>query len=152
MGNEEEQVIKPAVDELEKSGIQAFGPYPADTFFGDALYLDFDGVLAMYDDQGIVPFRSIAQEYGVKLKAGISAIVVTPDHGPAFDIAGKGVADELSLRHAIYTAIDMYRHRAEYDEPMANPLPKLYHEKREDGEKARFAIKAKDQFKTPPEK
>ena len=152
MGNEEEQVIKPAVDELEKSGIQAFGPYLADTFFGDALYLDFDGVLAMYDDQGTVPFRSIAQEYGVKLKAGISAIVVTPDHGPAFDIAGKGVADELSLRHAIYTAIDMYRHRAEYDEPMANPLPKLYHEKREDGEKARFAIKAKNQFKTPPEK
>ena len=152
MGNEEEEVIKPAVDELEKSGVQAFGPYLADTFFGDALYLDFDGVLAMYDDQGTVPFRSIAQEYGVKLKAGISAIVVTPDHGPAFDIAGKGVADEQSLRHAIYTAIDMYRHRAEYDEPLANPLPKLYHEKREDGEKARFAIKAKDQFKTPPEK
>ena len=152
MGNEEEQVIKPAVEELEKSGVQAFGPYLADTFFGDALYLDFDGVLAMYDDQGTVPFKSIAQEYGVKLKAGISAIVVTPDHGPAFDIAGKGVADEQSLRHAVYTAIDMYRHRAEYDEPLANPLPKLYHEKREDGEKARFAVKAKDQFKTPPEK
>lgn len=152
MDSEEEQVIKPAVEELEQSGIQAFGPYLADTFFGDALYLDFDGVLAMYDDQGTVSFRSIAQEYGVKLKAGISAVVVTPDQGPSFEIAGKGIADEQSLRHAIYTAIDMYRHRAEYDEPKANPLPKLYHEKREDGDKARFTVKAKDQFKTPSEK
>ena len=106
----------------------------------------------MYDDQGTVSFRSIAQEYGVKLKAGISAVVVTPDQGPSFEIAGKGIADEQSLRHAIYTAIDMYRHRAEYDEPKANPLPKLYHEKREDGDKARFTVKAKDQFKTPSEK
>lgn len=152
MGTEEEQVIKPAVEELEKAGIQAFGPYLADAFFGEALYLDFDGVLAMYDDQGTVAFRSIAQEYGVKLKAGISAIVVTPDQGPSFDIAGKGIADAQSMRHAIYTAIDMYRHRAEYDEPMGNPLPKLYHEKREDGDKARFAVRAKDQFKSTPEK
>ena len=116
------------------------------------MYNEFDGVLAMYDDQGVVPFKSLSHEYGVKLKAGISAIVVTPDHGPAFDIAGKGEADEQSMRHAIYTAIDMFRHRAEYDEPMSNPLPKLYHEKREDGDKARFAVRAKDQFKTPLEK
>ena len=152
MGSEEEEVIKPAIEELEKLGIQAFGPYLADEFFGDDLYLEFDGVLAMYDDQGTVAFRSIAQEYGVKLKAGISAIVVTPDQGPSFDSAGKGIADPQSLRHAVYTAIDMYRHRAEYDEPMGNPLPKLYHEKREDGDKARFAVKAKDQFKSAPEK
>lgn len=146
-GTEEQEIIIPAIEELEKNGIQAFGPYVADEFFGQALYHDFDGVLAMYDDQGVVPFKTLAQEYGVKLKAGITAICTTPDHGPAFDIAGKGIADEQSMRHAIYTAIDMFRHRIEYDEPMAHPLPKLYHEKREDGDKARFAIRAKDQFK-----
>ena len=152
MGSEEEQIVKPAIEALEKNGIQAFGPYLSLDFFGANLYYDFDGVLAMYDDQGVVPFKTLSQEYGVKLKAGISAIVVTPDQDPAFEIAGKGVADELSMRHAIYTAIDMFRHRAEYDEPMSNPLPKLYHEKKEDGDKARFAIRAKDQFKTPLEK
>ena len=151
-GTEEEQIIKPAVETLEKNGIQAFGPYVADEFFGKDMYYDFDGVLAMYDDQGVVPFKTLSQEYGVKLKAGISVVVVTPDHGPAFDIAGKGEADPKSMRHAIYTAIDMFRYRADYDAPMGNPLPKLYHEKREDGDKARFAIRAKDQFKTPLEK
>ena len=151
-GTEEQEIIIPAIEELEKNGIQAFGPYVADEFFGKDMYYDFDGVLAMYDDQGVVPFKTLSQEYGVKLKAGISAVVVTPDHGPAFDIAGKGEADPQSMLHAIYTAIDMFRHRAEYDAPLGNPLPKLYHEKREDGDKARFAIRAKDQFKTPLEK
>ena len=130
---------------MEKEGIQAFGPYSANDFFGSQQYEYFDGVLAMYDDQGAVPFKTLAQEYGVKLKAGIPIICTTPDHGPAFDIAGKGEASEHSLRHAIYIAIDMHRNRIAYDEPLAHPLPKLYHEKREEGEKVRFAIpKAKD--------
>ena len=147
-GTEEKEIIRPAIDTIVKEGIQAFGPYVADQFFGENFYEQFDGVLAMYDDQGIVPFKTLAQEYGVKLKAGISAIVTTPDQEPSFDIAGKGIADEQSLRHAIYMAIDMYRHRQEYDEPMAHPLPKLYHEKREDGDKARFSLpRPKDQFK-----
>ena len=146
-GTEEQEIIAPAIEQLEKQGIQVFGPYVADDFFAQTMYYDFDGVLAMYDDQGILPFKALALEYGVKLKAGITAICTTPDHGPAFDIAGKGVADEQSMRHAIYTAIDMFRHRIAYDEPMAHPLPKLYHEKREDGEKARFAVRPKDQFK-----
>ena len=141
LGTEEEQVILPAIEQIEKQGIQAFGPYVADDFFGQQMYYDFDGVLAMYDDQGLVPFKTLAIDYGVKLKAGISAICTTPDHGPAFDIAGKGVADPQSLRHAVYTAVDMYRHRISYDEPLAHPLPKLYHEKREDGEKVRFAMR-----------
>ena len=140
-GTEEEQVIKPAIGELEKQGIQAFGPYVADDFFGQQMYYSFDGVLAMFDDQGLVPFKALAIDYGVKLKAGISAVCTTPDHGPEFEIAGKGVADEQSMRHAIYMAIDMFRHRGEYDRPMANPLPKLYHEKREDGDKARFSVR-----------
>ena len=140
-GNEEENVIAPAIEELEKQSVQAFGPYVADDFFGQKMYYDFDGVLAMFDDQGLVPFKTLALDYGVKLKAGISAICTTPDHGPEFEIAGKGLADEMSMRHAIYTAIDMYRHRLAYDEPLAHPLPKLYHEKREDGDKARFAVR-----------
>lgn len=147
-GAEENDIIRPAVEALENHRVQAFGPYAADEFFGNNLYEQFDGVLAMYDDQGSVPFKTLAQEYGVKLKAGISAVCTTPDHGPAFDIAGKGVASEQSMRHAVYTAIDMFRHRQEYDEPLAHPLPKLYHEKREDGEKARFSI---PKAKTPKE-
>ena len=140
-GTEEQEIILPAIEELEKSGVQAFGPYVADEFFGQAMYHDFDGVLAMYDDQGVVPFKTLAPEYGVKLKAGISAICTTPDHGPEFEIAGKGIADPQSLRQAIYTAVDMFRFRERYDAPMAHPLPKLYHEKREDGDKARFAVR-----------
>ena len=137
---------------MEKNGIQAFGPYVADEFFGKDMYYDFDGVLAMYDDQGVVPFKTLSLEYGIKLKAGIAVVVVTPDQDPSFNIAGKGEADAQSMRQAIYTAVDMFRHRADYDAPLGNPLPKLYHEKREDGDKARFAVRAKDQFKTPPEK
>lgn len=148
----EEQIIKPAVEALEQKGIQAFGPYVAEEFFSNGLYDSFDGVLAMSDEQGDLPFTTLSHEYAIKLKAGISVIVVTPDQDPCFAIAGKGEADALSMRQAIFTAIDMYRHRAEYDAPLGHPLPKLYHEKREDGDKARFAIRAKDQFKTPPEK
>ena len=147
-GTEEEQIIAPAVEELEKQNIQAFGPYYAEDFFACNMFEEFDGVLAMYDDQGLLPFNSLAPEYGVKLKAGITAICTTTDHGPSFEIAGQGIADATSLRQAIYTAVDMFRHRQEYDEPLANPLPKLYHEKREDGDKARFAMpRAKDIFK-----
>ena len=149
---EEDQIVKPAVEALEQKGIQAFGPFVAETFFADGLYDSFDGILAMCDEQGALPFKTLTHEYSVKLKAGISAVVVTPDQDPSFAIAGKGEADPLSMRQAIFTAIDMYRHRAEYDAPMGNPLPKLYHEKREDGDKARFSVRAKDLFKTPLEK
>ena len=141
LGTEEEQVIKPAIEELEKQGIQAFGPDVADDYFGEKIYYNFDGVLAMYDDQGLVPFKTLAIDGGVKLKAGINAICTTPDHGPEFEIAGKGIADPQSLRQAIYTAVDMFRFRERYDAPMGHPLPKLYHEKREDGDKARFAVR-----------
>ena len=107
-------------------------------FFGQQMQYGFDGILAMYDDQGNVPFKTLATEYGVKMKTGFPFVITTPDHGPAFDIAGKGEADPASLRHAIYAAIDIFRNRQNYDDPLKNPLPKLYHEKKEDGEKARF--------------
>ena len=146
LGSEEETIIKPAIEQLEKQGIQAFGPYVADDYFGEKMYYDFDGVLAMYDDQGLVPFKTLAVDGGVKLKAGISFVITTPDHGPQLRYRRQGTRPmPSSLRHAIYTAIDMYRHRIDYDEPLVNPLPKLYHEKREDGEKARFAVQGQDQ-------
>ena len=148
LGTEEEQVIAPAIAELEKQNMQAFGPYVAEEFFAKNMHEQFDGVLAMYDEQVAQPFSALAPEFGVRMKAGISAICTTTDHGPEFEMAGKGEADPTSLRHAIYTAVDMFRHRMDYDEPLANPLPKLYHEKREDGDKARFQMpRAKDIFK-----
>ena len=147
LGAEEENIITPALKTVEDAGIQAYGPYTADDFFGNDLYHGFDGILAMYDNQGNVPFKTLAREFGVKMKAGFPFVITTPDQDPNFDIAGKNIADPASLRHAIYAAIDIFRNRIHYDEPLANPLPKLYHEKREDGEKARFAIRAKDQFK-----
>ena len=146
-GAEEENIISPAIKAAEEAGIQAYGPFIANEFFGNDMQYHFDGILAMYDDQGNVPFKTLANEFGVKMKAGFPFVITTPDQDPCFSIAGKGVADPTSLRHAIYAAIDIFRNRIHYDEPMANPLPKLYHEKREDGEKARFAVKAKDQFK-----
>lgn len=125
---------------------QAFGPYPADGFFGSNTYDHFDGVLAMYHDQGLAPFKTIALESGVNFTAGLPIIRTSPDHGTAFDIAGQGKADENSFRQAVYTALDIYRNRQQYDEPLKNPLPKLFHEKKDDSEKVRFAIpKAKEQ-------
>ena len=139
IGSEEQDVIIPAIEELEEAGIQAFGPYPADGFFGSGTYANFDAVLAMYHDQGLAPFKTLAAEEGVNYTAGLPIVRTSPDHGTAYDIAGKGVADPTSFRHAIFTAIDIFRHRAEYDAPYENPLPKLFHEKRDEGEKVRFA-------------
>ena len=148
LGSEEKNVIVPAIEELAEKGIQAFGPYPADGFFGSGTYDHFDGVLAMYHDQGLAPFKTIALENGVNYTAGLPIVRTSPDHGTAYDIAGQGKADENSMRQAIYTAIDVFRNRQNYDEPLKNPLPKLFHEKREDGDKARFAQpRPKDIFK-----
>lgn len=150
LGSEEKDVIAPAIEELAAKGVQAFGPYAADGFFGSGTYDHFDGVLAMYHDQGLAPFKAIALESGVNYTAGLPIVRTSPDHGTAYDIAGQGCADENSMRQAIYTAIDVFRNRQFYDEPLQNPLPKLFHEKREDGDKARFA-RAKDMFKKDKE-
>ena len=147
LGMEEEEIIRPAIIELEKRGIQAFGPYAADGFFGSGAYVRFDGVLAMYHDQGLAPFKTLALDNGINFTAGLPIVRTSPDHGTSYDIAGKGIADEQSFRQAIYMAVDIFRNRCHYDEPLANPLPKLYHEKREDGDKQRFTVKAKDLFK-----
>ena len=150
-GAEEQDIIKPAIEALEKDGIQAFGPFIAEDFFGNDMQYNFDGILAMYDDQGYVPFKTLATEYGVKMKTGFPFVITTPDHDPCFEQAGKGTADPASMRHAIYAAIDIFRNRMDYDAPLSNPLPKLYHEKREDGDKARFAIRREDKKQQPKE-
>jgi 4-hydroxythreonine-4-phosphate dehydrogenase len=142
-GKEENEILYPVVDELAEAGIQTFGPYPSETFFGNGYYGDFDGVIAMYYDQGVPAFKAISTEGIVKFDAGMKIIAVTPDGGAEFDIAGKGIADEATFRDSIYTAIDIYRNRAHYDDPMHNPLQKLYHEKHDDGEKIRFSIPKK---------
>ncbi len=122
IGNEDKDIITAAVKEAYAGGVMAFGPYPADGFFGSGQYTKFDAVLAMYHDQGLIPFKTLAFENGVNFTAGLPVVRTSPDHGTAYDIAGKGVASESSIREAIYLAVDIFRNRAEYDEITANPL------------------------------
>ena len=140
LGEEEKEMIAPAIDELEKMGIQAFGPYAADSFFGLGDYFRFDGVLAMYHDQGMAPFKTLAPEDGVRFTAGLPIVRTAPAHGVHFDLAGQNKLDASPMRHAIYLAIDALRNRINYDAPFQNPLPKLYHEKRDESEKVRFSV------------
>ena len=110
-----------------------WGPYPSDGFFGNGSYRHFDAILAMYHDQGLAPFKTLAMDGGVNYTAGLPVVRTSPDHGTAYDIAGKNQASPSSFIQAVYAAIDIYRHRKEYDASRANPLPKLYVDKREDG-------------------
>lgn len=130
LGAEEEQIIIPAIREASDCcKITAFGPYAADGFFGSGAYKHFDGILAMYHDQGLAPFKALGMDQGVNFTAGLPFVRTSPDHGTGYDIAGKGLASPDSLRSAIYEAIDIYRRRSSHTEATANPLRKLYHEK-----------------------
>lgn len=142
---EENEVLKPTIAQLADSGINVYGPYPTADFFGRELFDAFDCTLAMYDDQASIPFNTLMQEDGIVYIAGLPLVCTTPALTPCFEEAGKGTSNENALRHAIYCAIDVYRHRNEHDEPLANPLQKLYHEKRDESEKVRFAIPKKRQ-------
>ena len=122
IGKEDSEIVAPAIEEAYKKHVLAFGPYPADGFFGSGAYSKFDGVLAMYHDQGLIPFKLIEGENGINYTAGLKSVRTSPDHGTAFDIAGQGKADPQSLRQAIYTAIDIYRNRRREAEATANPL------------------------------
>ncbi|MFD2571771.1 4-hydroxythreonine-4-phosphate dehydrogenase PdxA [Spirosoma soli] len=122
LGNEEQEIIKPLLTEWRNKGHLVFGPYPADGFFGTRGYTKFDAVLAMYHDQGLIPFKAIAFEEGVNFTAGMPVVRTSPDHGTAYDIAGKNLADETSMLQAIYTAIDVARQRKEYLELEAGAL------------------------------
>ncbi len=123
LGDEEQQIILPAITTVaDEDRILAFGPYAADGFFGTRRWSHFDAALAMYHDQGLAPFKAIAMGEGVNCTTGLPLVRTSPDHGTGYDIAGKGVADEQSMRSAIYTAIDVWRNRQAYDVAAANPL------------------------------
>lgn len=124
IGQEDEEIIRPTVLEAKKNGMMAFGPYPADGFFGSAQYTKFDGVLAMYHDQGLIPFKSLTFGTGVNFTAGLDFVRTSPDHGTAYDIVGKGEADPQSFRNAVYAALDIYRHRNDHADMNSNKLKK----------------------------
>ncbi len=137
LGKEEQEVIIPAIQQSADEGMQVFGPYPADGFFGTHAYEHFDAVLAMYHDQGLVAFKAIAHGDAVNYTAGLPIVRTSPGHGVAYDIAGQGIADENPFRQALYTAIDVLRNRQSWDEAHNNPLPKLYQDRREDERRPR---------------
>lgn len=133
LGDEEQTAIVPAINAQRELGVQCFGPYAADGFFGAAMYRQFDAVLAMYHDQGLAPFKALGTSDSVNYTAGLSVVRTSPGHGTAYDIAGKGIADESSLRQALYSAIDIVRNRRADDEASANPLKIVPIERRERG-------------------
>ncbi len=132
LGTEEAEVLVPAIEAARQNKILAFGPYAADGFFGSGSYKRFDGVLAMYHDQGLAPFKTIAMDAGVNFTAGLPFVRTSPDHGTGFDIAGKGEASAESMREAVYMAIDVVRNRANHARTYRNPLRKQYFEKGKD--------------------
>ena len=121
LGCEEQEIIRPAIVEAFGKGVLAFGPFAADGLFAGGGYAKYDGILAMYHDQGLAPFKTLSPD-GVNFTAGLSAVRTSPDHGTAFDIAGKDQADPQSMRNAIYTAIDIVEHRRAWAEWTRNPL------------------------------
>ncbi|MDE6649243.1 MAG: 4-hydroxythreonine-4-phosphate dehydrogenase PdxA [Muribaculaceae bacterium] len=130
LGDEEIKEIEPAVAECVSDGILAFGPFAADGFFGTGEYSRYDGIVAMYHDQGLAPFKALAKEYGVNYTAGLKYVRTSPDHGTGYNIAGKNQADPTSMRQAIYQGIDLARNREKYRELTANPLQLVKQESR----------------------
>lgn len=124
IGEEEEKFIRPAIIELKKAGVLVVGPYPADGFFGSGLYQKFDGILAMYHDQGLVPFKTLSFNAGVNYTAGLSIVRTSPDHGTAYDIVGQNKAEPSSFRKALFTAIDVAKNRKRHFEMHENSITK----------------------------
>ena len=131
LGTEEQEIIKPAIEEAFNDGVLAFGPFPADGLFATGGYAKYDAVLAMYHDQGLTPFKTLSPD-GVNFTAGLNAVRTSPDHGTAYDIAGKGIADPQSMRNAIYAAIDIVRNREQWAQWNRNPLQHFEREKGRD--------------------
>ena len=131
LGKEEQEIIKPAIVEAYEAGVLAFGPFAADGFFASGQFKNYDAILAMYHDQGLAPFKTLTPN-GVNFTASLSEVRTSPDHGVAYDIAGKGIADEQSMRNAIYEAIDIVQRRSEWEEWNANPLQHFEREKGRD--------------------
>lgn len=124
IGDEDENLLKPTLQKIREKGKLVYGPYAADSFFGSKNYQNFDAIIASYHDQGLIPFKTITFGEGVNYTAGLNKIRTSPDHGTAFEIAGKGIADESSFKAAVFAAIQIYRNRQEYKELTRNPLRK----------------------------
>lgn len=124
IGTEEKKVLEPAIQDARNSGLLCFGPFSADGFFGRQHYREFSAVLSLYHDQGLIPFKSLSPEPGVNYTAGLPVVRTSPDHGTAFDIAGKNLGDERSFRQAVFTCVDILRNRRTYEENTRNPLKK----------------------------
>lgn len=123
MGDEDDKIVTPAIEAAFDKGVMAFGPFPADSFFGSNKHKDFDAILAMYHDQGLIPFKSLSFGQGVNYTAGLDLVRTSPDHGTGFDIAGQNLASESSFREAIYAACDILKNREISKEISKNPLP-----------------------------
>lgn len=124
LGEQEEKIIRPAIIELKKNGMMVYGPFPADGFFGSAQYKKFDGILAMYHDQGLVALKALSFGGGTNFTAGIKGIRTSPDHGTAYDIAGQNEADPSSMRKALFVTKDLIQNRSDYHNFRANALDK----------------------------
>ena len=124
IGSEDDEVLRPALESIKKSGKLVYGPYAADSFFGSKNYKNFDAIVATYHDQGLIPFKTLAFGNGVNYTAGLSKVRTSPDHGTAYEIAGKGVADISSFKEAIFSAISIFRNRNMNQTLTSNPLLK----------------------------
>ena len=124
IGNEDDDVLRPTLQKIKESGRLVFGPYAADSFFGSNNYKNFDAIIASYHDQGLIPFKTLSFGQGVNFTAGLNKVRTSPDHGTAYEIAGKGVADENSFKEAVFSAIKIYKNRCIYEKLTANPLKK----------------------------
>ena len=130
LGDEEQKIIIPAVNQLKERGVFVMGPYAADGYFGSGTYKNFDATLAMYHDQGLIPFKTLSFGEGVNFTAGLPVVRTSPDHGTGYDIAGKNQASESSIRQAIYLAVDIVKQRKQLESLTSNPL-KISNQRRE---------------------
>lgn len=124
IGNEDEELVKPTIKEIQERGMLVYGPYAADGFFGSKKYEQFDAILAMYHDQGLAPFKSLSFGKGVNFTAGLDKVRTSPDHGTAYEIAGKGAANEASFKQALFSAIQIFKNRTDYQQLTKNSLKK----------------------------
>jgi 4-hydroxythreonine-4-phosphate dehydrogenase len=122
IGNEDDEIIRPTIEKIQSQGKLVYGPYSADSFFGSKAYQNFDGILAMYHDQGLAPFKTLSFGEGVNFTAGLNKVRTSPDHGTGYEIAGKGVANNGSFKQAVFMAVDIYKSRKEYNELVENRL------------------------------
>ena len=126
IGNEDDTIMRPTLKQIKESGTLVFGPYAADSFFGNDNYKNFDAIIAVYHDQGLIPFKTLSFGQGVNFTGGLNRIRTSPDHGTAYEIAGKGLADAGSFKEALHTAIKIFRNRSDYEVFSSNPLKKIY--------------------------